>query len=327
MLFSMGTLYFPLYFIAAWAMADRNLASGLRYHMPLSLRSGCPCIRYFWFSDLLFGSMSLPFVILGSQTAFGRLLSNYGQGHQDLWLIGYPISFVLMGLLWPKLSSIGISSKDGTPMSIAGLRDRFLGASKLQAINNHLQSEVETWVDRVIDSVRANPQTLETLIRRKFQPAWPAHSKPSEHNLDDLRNELLKQEDNDYEWLHESICQAEMIPFRDRVKPLMRVPEMTFEDEQILYNSGITTIRLLRSVADRPIGAVPAARLARLRNNARQLVVQRVKSTVTSASAVAAMLICIAVVSAKVNGNPTKPGTPEASPSAASVSELKNAYK
>ncbi len=118
-----------------------------------------------------------------------------------------------------------------------------------------------------------------------------------------------------------------MIPFRDRVKPLMKVPEMTFEDEQTLYNSGITTIRLLRSVPDGQIGTVSVVRIARLRNNARQLVVRRVKSAVASVTAVAAMLICIASVSGMVNKNSARPGLPDASPKSANVAELKNAYK
>ncbi len=328
MTFPIGALYFPLYFIAAWAMADRNLAAGLKYHMPLSLRYGCCCIRYFWVSDLLFGSIALPFAIFGSQKITGPLLSNLGESYQGLWAIIYPISFVLMGFLWPKLSNIGISSKQDMPISIAGLRDRFLGTTKLKSINEHLQREVETWVDRVIDAVRADPQTFENFLRRRFQLAWAGNSKPSEENLDALRRELLTQAEMDLGSLYESICRVKMITFRDRGKPLMKVPEMTFEEEQALYDAGITTIRRLRSLPDGLISSISPARIAHLRNNARQFLSQRAKSAAGSIAVIAAMLICIAWASNVYTGSP-KAGKAVASPKQDNVEKLKNtgAYK
>lgn len=186
--------YFPLYFLAAWAMSDRNVAAGLKYRIPFSIRRASGSIRYFWLVDLGFAALAFPFVYFAAQQINLHAQLPFGTK-------SYAAIFVLMGLLWPEMSGFRLITKGGRELSIAKLRDRFAGPARFETTNDHLTYAMNAWVDRVVDAVRARPEVFETYLRSRLQLHWLDYRHASESDLDALRGGLLKQAEKDFQSL------------------------------------------------------------------------------------------------------------------------------
>lgn len=306
-----ATLYLPLYFITAWAMSNRKLADKLKYNLPLSLRSQCPSIRHFWFYDLLFSTMALPLVIVATNLAVKNLLEDVPGGQEQLAGLFYTLSYVLMGFVWPRVATISLSfGEDDTSkasLSIGRLRDYFLGGPVLQSVNDNLRREIESFVDRVLEAIVASPDVFMPMLRQNGNREWRDGTKLSDADIDEVRAQLMKCAETNFYLLYDQISRVEMIPLIDRHKPLMRVPQITFREERILYESGIRSIYKLYFC--RPTAAVQGIapeRLQLLRRNARGLVVQWCRRAV-SVACVTGCLILVGYYSASVTAQNSAP--------------------
>ena len=272
--FTLSALNLPLYLVTAWLMANRGLTDQMKYRLPLGLRMEIPAIRRFWVYDLLFSTMALPFVMLASHTASYSLFANSHDGGapDTAWLAIYPPLFILMGSMWPTLATItiGFGSSKMTA-SIGDLRDRFLGGPMIQTINDDLDRTISDYLDRLIAAIRANPRLFVTYVRRRFGCAWPDAEHPAEEHLEALRGCILAQAGKDFEAIFAEFGELQNIPFREREKPLMRVPRMTFEEEQWLYEAGLVTVGELCSAKQSPAPQISPEHFQVLRNGALRL--------------------------------------------------------
>jgi hypothetical protein len=269
--FTLSALNLPLYLLTAWLTANRGLTDKVKYRLPLALRMEVPAIRRFWIYDLLFSTLALPFAMLASHTASYSLFasSHDGGAAGTAWLAVYPPLFILMGFLWPTLStvSVGIGPTRVT-VSIADLRDRFLGGPMIQTINNDLDRTISDYLDRLIAAIRANPMQFAAYVRRRFGSVCADPEHPTEEQLATLSTAILEQAAKDFEAIFAEFGELENIPFRDRDKPLMRVPRMTSQEEQWLYEVGIVTLGALLSTKRSPTPQILPDRFQLLRNGA-----------------------------------------------------------
>jgi hypothetical protein len=271
---TLSALNLPLYLATAWMMANRGLTDQLKYRLPLSLRAQVPAIRRFWVYDLLFSTLALPFIMLASHAANYSLFANSHDGgaRDGAWLAIYPPLFVLMGFLWPSLATftIGFGPSKMTA-SIGDLRDRFLRGPAIQTINDDLDRSVRDYVDRLLAEIRANPKLFEGYARRELDSTWTDPVHPTEVELEGLRGSILAHAEKNFAGTYAALGTVENIPFQDRAKPLMRVPRMTSQEEQWLYEAGIVSVRALRSADRSPVAQISPERFQVLRNGALQL--------------------------------------------------------
>jgi hypothetical protein len=291
--FVLSALNLPLYLVTAWLMANRGLTDQLKYRLPFGLRMDVPAIRRFWAYDLLFSTLALPIVMVVSHTASYSLFANSHDGGtaDNAWLAVYPPLFVLMGFLWPTLATftVGFGTSKMT-VSIAELRDRFLGGPMIQTINGDLDRMISSYLDRLIAAIRANPKLFVAYVRRRFGSTWPETERPMDEQLETLRSAILALCAKDFEAIYKEFGELENIPFRDRDKPLMRVPGMTSEEEEWLYQAGIVSVGELCSAKQSPALQVPAERFQVFRNGAFRLRRARYKL----AAGLVMVVICMA---------------------------------
>src|SRR5690242_16505961 len=227
-----ATLYLPLYFITAWVMSNRNLSDKLRYNLPLSLQWQCPSIRRFWVYDLLFSTLALPAVIVATNIAVKKIMQGVLIGQPQLSGLFYALFYVLMGFAWRRAASISIGFGETSKafFNIGRLRDFFLRGPALASVNNNLQREIESFVDRVVEAITASPAVFTPLFRQNGNGLSRVGTRVSRREADEIRASLLKRAESDFQLLYGQICNVEMIPLIDRDKPLMRVPQITFRE-------------------------------------------------------------------------------------------------
>jgi hypothetical protein len=272
----LSSAFVPLYFVAAWFMANRDLTDRLECHLSLRLRARVPAVWRYWIGDAVFSAIALPIALAASHQA--TLWLPFGQDRaQTLSLTVYPAAFVLLGLIWPKLSAITVGTGEGgSTLSVAALRDRFLGGPMIAAVNADVHRLLEDYLDRLAAAVCANPEIFATWVRRQLGSRWedPEHPTPTE--LEQLRLLLSKAAAGDFEQLRQEASALEMIPFRMRSKPLMKVPGMTCADEQLLYEAGIRSVCRFYFARHCPRTMVPQ-RWEMLKNNVGELLWTRCK--------------------------------------------------
>jgi hypothetical protein len=268
--------FVPLYFAAAWFMANRDLTDRLECPLGLLNRARVASVWRYWIGDAVFSAIALPVALFTSHQATS-LFSIPHDGTQKLSLAVYPAAFVLIGLIWPKISAITIGSGAGaTTLSIAALRDRFLGGPMIAAINADVRRLVDDYVERLAAAVRANPPVFAAWARHHFGVVWQDVNQPTAGEIDQLRPLLATAAAKDFDGLRQDASKLEMIPLRERAKPLMKVPLMTWTEEQFLYDAGIRSVRNLYFARRRP-GRIESERWQVLRLNARRLFWTRCK--------------------------------------------------
>src|SRR5690349_908606 len=227
-----STLYLPVYFLTAWLMSNRGLTEALAYRLPPGMSYQVPSIRRFWIYDLLLSSIALPIAAIGSHyAAFSLLDDAYGDVEKNLWVLVYAAAFALMGFFWPKLCAvsihIGSSGAAATELSLAAVRDRFLGGETVRVINAELQRDVERYLERVHRAISASPLTFKPFLLECLKLDFRNAEKLTDTDLQALETALRTSAQTDFAMLYAAVCEAEMIPFRDRTKPLMRIPDIT----------------------------------------------------------------------------------------------------
>lgn len=309
-----ATLYLPLYFSTAWAMSNRNLADKLKYNLPLALRWQCPSIWHFWLYDLLFSALALPVVIVATNVAVERLLQDLPDTCQEqLAGVFFSFSYLMMGFFWPRVAAIRIAFGETETgkgsFSIGRLRDFFLGGPMVESVNANLQSEIDSYIDRVAEAMLASPSMFLPVLRQNGNPGGRAGMRLSHREADEIRAWILSRAETNFEQLYRQICRVEMIPLIDRHKPLMRVPQITFREEGALYESGIRSILGLSFCSHRAAHGLTPERFQALRRNARGLLTQRFKAAV-SLACVFGCLVMVGSVSAKLTaqGSAIQPG-------------------
>ena len=91
----------------------------------------------------------------------------------------------------------------------------------------------------------------------------------------ELRAEVLARAEQDCAGVYAAVSAVKMIPFVERSRPLMMVPDMTVHEEEKLYRAGITTVSRLARGEPGGAGGLSPERLAELRLGARRLVARR----------------------------------------------------
>ncbi|MBV9504630.1 MAG: hypothetical protein JO323_06440 [Acidobacteriia bacterium] len=277
----MSTVNLPLFFLTAWLMSNRDLTDKLKYNLNFSMRLASPVIWRFWLYDLLFSSMALPIAVGVSHAATFSLFSQSDQSDlvKNLWVFVYPLCFALLGFFWPKFANVTLGSAgSSTTISIAALRDRFLGGPMLQGINDELGREIEEYLDRLLVSIQSNPEAFAKYLCRKFGFSSKDPNPIGPQELEGLRTAIAQCAAANFVEFYEEVCQMEMIPFRDRAKPLMKVPQMTSAEERLLYEAGIQSVWALCLANRGPVSMSPE-RWRILRTNARRRVREAFKFT------------------------------------------------
>jgi len=286
-----STLYLPLFFLTAWLRSNHDLTDHLAYRLSFSKRAKTPAIRRFWLYDLLLSSLALPIAMLVYHSAtFGLFWTPEQRASaNNLSVLIYPLSFILMGYLWPKMAAVTISFGDSkTTFSIALLRDRLLGGPMLDIINGEIRRWIEEYGDRVAAAIKAKPEAFEVCLRRRFGVTWKHPGHPSEQEIEDVRTRIIEGAGENFDGVFEEVCKIENIPFRGRPKPLMKVEQMTAVEEQLLYDAGYGAVRALYYSRKCPTPRMAEARWRLLRNNAHRLVWGRVRL----AGGFAVLLMC-----------------------------------
>jgi hypothetical protein len=260
----------------AWLRADRSLASLLKYKLPLSQRVRFAAIRFYWLADLLLSAVvALAYAPLAGLP--GKLFETSLLAGLDadarLSYLSYPLVAIALGFFWPQISALTVSLGRGNDtafrLSLGQLRDYLLGGPALDSINARLHLAVASYVDRVVEAAThsdddSGPAILEALGLAVLSA-----------DRQQLRQALMKRAQEDGESLYAAVSSVKMIPFVERRRPLMMVPDMTAHEEEKLYRAGIETVGdLLREKPVRDIGLSPE-RMAVLRLGARRLVAQR----------------------------------------------------
>lgn len=266
-----------LFLLTAWLRSTRVLRGRLRYTVPVSLLWKFPCIRSYWASDLAFSAIAyvaylpvagLPGKLFEDSLA-AKLLPYLGVSN-----LSYPLAAILLGFVWPQISAVGITVQEGQKqgMSLARLRDYFLGGPAIQSINSKLQVEVASYVERVIDAATAD-DSGQLILQAIGLPAMTSNSASARS---ELREALMRLAKEDFESFYLSVIKVRMLPVMDRRRPLMMVPDMTSQEEEKLYRAGIESVRgLIRGVG--AAAGLPEDRLTTLRRNARRLVAQQIQ--------------------------------------------------
>jgi hypothetical protein len=264
-----------VFFAVAWLRSDRWLASGMKYKLPLSMRARFTAVRLYWLADVALSAlMVLAYLPLRSRpgalikmTAFG------GDIFSGVNELSYPLAAVLLGYFWPQIAAFSVGFGRGNEtllrVSLGQVRDYLLGGPVLEPINSRSSLAVASYAERVVEAATrpgddSGPLILEAL-------GLPALAADRVH----LREALLKKAAEDFEALYATVGGVKMIPFLERKRPLMMVPDMTIQDEQRLYRAGVETIGDLLRGEPLPDSGLSPARLAVLRLGARRLMAQR----------------------------------------------------
>ncbi len=299
----------PIVFVAiAWKSCDRALAKQLRYKVPLSLRWSFPSIRRFWFVDLLFACL-----------AFGAVWSVAGVPLWALHLrvpyeiplpasdLAYLVSAAFLGLFWPKVAVFS-PSLPGLKMkaSIARLRDLFLGGPAIDAINAGLQLEVESYLDRIVEIAGSPTDSSASLILKvigvdSVLPAGRTRKRPPE-----FRQLLAERARDDFWNLYQSIARVKMVPLVGRPKPLMRVPDISWREEQKLHDAGIASVWQLAHRNNGNLPGISEERGKVLKRNAQELLRRQVRVSASALTAVTVLCCAIGLVLAREDRG--KPG-------------------
>jgi hypothetical protein len=280
---SITTFYLPLFFLMAWIASNRDLSDRLKYRIPLGLRFNCPAIWHFWIWDLFLSSIALPVVVLSSHLTTRFAFSGADQVPLQQALSGlvYPLCFVAIGFSWPKLANITISMGNNRATSapilnIAALRNRIL-ESVVDRINDSVHTSIEGYVERIIKEIQTRPKNFDQFLRALNLNRQDSEAL-GENKSEQLRAALFQRAESDFEALYKQMGKVEMIPLYDRPKSLMGVPGMTVEEEEVLYRRGIRSIGRLAVVKTECVRDIAASRVAELRENARLLIMTRIKS-------------------------------------------------
>jgi len=144
-------------------------------------------------------------------------------------------------------------------------------------INDSLQASIEEYVERIIKGIQRRPKNFDKLLGTLKLDRQDSEAL-GENKIERLRRELLQRAESNFEVLYKQIGKVEMIPFCDRPKSLMGVPGMKVEEEEVLYRSNIRSIGRLALIKTGSVGDISPSRVAELRENARLLIVSRIKS-------------------------------------------------
>jgi hypothetical protein len=188
------------------------------------------------------------------------------------------------------------------------VRDYLLGGPVTNSINSRLQAEVSSYVGRIVDTMEdageAGPQILQALgLARKL-------ATPEERQQ--LRETLMTRARADFESLHLLVSQVKMVPLMDRRRPLMKIPEMTAQEEEKLYQSGIETVGDLAWKTRCGLAGFPAERLDLLRRNAHRVLGQRFRVGM-SIVAITVVVVGLGIGSRRLyipDNHPQKAGEP-----------------
>jgi hypothetical protein len=187
--------------------------------------------------------------------------------------LSYPLAAVVMGYFWPQISAFTITLGRGNEktlrLGLGQLRDYLLGGPALGPLNARLSLAVASYLDRVVAAATQKDDDSARLI---LDALGLSNLATDQHQL---RDALLKKAAEDCEALYAAVGSVKMIPFVERRRPLMLVPDMTTVEEELLYQAGIETPgHLLRADPIVDCGISPQ-RLAVLRLGARRLMAQR----------------------------------------------------
>jgi hypothetical protein len=298
-----------LFLFTAWLRSTRVLRGRLRYTVPLPLLWRFPCIRWYWVSDLALSAVAfvsyLPVAGLPGKL-FEDTLAATLTAYLGVSNLSYPLAAVLLGFLWPQISAVGITIQEGQKqgLSLARLRDYFLGGPAIQSINSKLHVEVASYVERVVDAATAD-DSGPLMLQAIGLPASVSNDAATRH---ELRQTLLKRAEEDFESLYLSVIKVRMLPVMDRRRPLMMVPNMTSQEEEKLYGAGIETVRaLIRGVG--AAAGLPQERLMTLRRNARRLVTQQIHFGLGLVGIVVVVVAIGSLSSRLYYKEPVKPGS------------------
>jgi hypothetical protein len=287
-------LCLPLFFATAWVRSNRSLGSVLSYSLPLSLRWRFPCIRWYWLCELVLSTVALA-VYSPLAGLSGRLFPPSGasiipglETANGISHLSYPLAAVALGFLWPQISSFSVALGGSRQrLSLGAVRDYLLGGPATHSINSRVQAEVVSYVGRILDAVDdAGPDGVQMLQELGLARRLAASAEARQ----ELRETLLKRAQADFESLYLLVGQVRNVPLLGRPRPLMKVPDMTAQEEQRLYEAGVETVVGLVRRAGRGVGGFPAERLEELARNARALLRQRLRVGLSLAAVVVVVL-------------------------------------
>ena len=288
-----------LFFAMAWLRADRTLAATVKYRLPLGVRARFTAIRLYWLVDaFLSGLVALAYSPLAGLP--GKLFETTLLGGVDLdssvSQLSYPLAAVVLGYCWPQISAftvtVGRGSETAFRASLSQLRDHLLGGSALGPINARLHLAITSYVDRVVEAAMRPGEPSGPDILRAVMLCGPGKARPAalgahrrfaasppdpqvRRDRAELRAEVLARAEQDCAGVYAAVSAVKMIPFVERSRPLMMVPDMTVHEEEKLYRAGITTVARLARGEPRGAGGLSPERLAELRLGARRLVARR----------------------------------------------------
>jgi hypothetical protein len=308
-------LCLPLFFATAWLRSNRALGSTLSYNLPLSLRWRFPCIRWYWLCELVLSTVALA-IYSPLAGMSGRLFPPSGasllpglETANGVSHLSYPMAAVTLGFLWPQISSFSIAMGAARQrLSLGAVRDYLLGGPITHSINSRLQAEVSSYVGRILaavdDAGESGAQILQALGLARSLPATP-------EAREQLRETLMKRAEADFESLYLLVGQVKMVPLMDRRRPLMKVADMTAQEEEKLYQAGVETVGDLVHRARRGVAGLPADRLEVLRRNAHRLLGQRLRMGLSLAG-IAAVVVGLGIGSRRlyVPDHRPQPGEP-----------------
>jgi hypothetical protein len=279
-----GYSCYPLFLLTAWFRSSRQLSRRLRFKLPLSLQLGLREIRAFWAGELVIGSLAFVFLMGLAKPLPGWAMEKLPGLRVDAAYSNFalPLAALALGLAWPNLASfsLGVGSRKYA-LSLAALRDHVLGGAAIEAINRRLELEVASYIDRVIDAAKVDPEDTGAGIVQTLDLNLKGAKLNEPAALGEVTEALSRLARSDFASLFLRISQVRMIPLVDRPKPLMRVPDMTSHEEERLYQAELSTPWALARKAVRPIPGIDERRLQVLRTNARRLIRQRVRAAAT----------------------------------------------
>ena len=125
---------------------------------------------------------------------------------------------------------------------------------------------------------------------------------------------ILEHAQKEFGPIYQEFSELANIPFHDRSKPLMRVPQMTSEEEQWLYESGVGSLHQLLVTRQTPTARIPAERFQFLRNSARHLRISRYKLAAGLMTVVICVICAGSVFARLVQGPAPKLSAPPSVP-------------
>jgi hypothetical protein len=217
-----GYSCYPLFLLTAWFRSSRHLSRRLRFKLPLSLQLGLREIRAFWAGELVIGSLAFVFLMGLAKPLPGWAMEKLPGLRVDAAYSNFalPLAALALGLAWPNLASfsLGVGSRKYA-LSLAALRDHVLGGAAIEAINRRLELEVASYIDRVIDAAKVDPEDTGAGIVQTLDLNLKGAKLNEPAALGEVTEALSRLARSDFASLFLRISQVRMIPLVDRPKP------------------------------------------------------------------------------------------------------------